>query len=60
LLQDAAVVLVVYMAMSMHSIPFKGSSALCLGNNIHQNVAVNRGGREYGPQRKDTGEAKEW
>jgi hypothetical protein len=48
------------MAMSMHSIPFKGSSALCLGNNIHQNVAVNRGGREYGPQRKDTGEAKEW
>jgi len=43
-----------------HNFPFMRSSGLCLLNNLHNNVAVNRGGREFGTQRRDTGVEKEW
>jgi len=43
-----------------HSFPVTYLSQLCLQNILHNNVAVNWGGREYGTQRSDTGIMREW
>jgi len=36
------------------------SSGPCLQNNLHNNVSVNGGEREFGISRRDTGAENEW
>jgi len=36
------------------------SSGVCPQNILHNNIAVNGGGREFGTQRRETGVEKEW